>query len=275
MTVEPAVPVAWSTDHVRDALPAAWRFEQVAEIDSTNTELLRRFRDGWRAPMFLQARQQLAGRGRLGRVWVSAEHDSVYLSLLVHYQKKLPALAGLSIALGVAAAESISAWGPAVQLKWPNDLQVAGRKLGGILLEVAGEDRGVWLVAGIGVNINLGHRDIDQAAIDLQQLGVALTSDMLSKKIAEGWQHACERFATQGLAPFLARYASLDALMDCPVDLHIAGQIESGWIARGIDADGALQLQRSDTGARRLLQSGEVTAATDDVRQRISVRRAT
>ena len=85
------------------------------------------------------ADHQQAGRGRLGRVWEAPPGTALLASFVLRYQPLAP------LAAGVAAAE---ACGPSVRLKWPNDLLLEGRKLGGILVEAVG-DR---CVVGVGVN---------------------------------------------------------------------------------------------------------------------------
>ena len=145
---------------VAQALALVWPglvLEQVDSIASTNTELMRRVRGGQTRPTLLLARQQTAGRGRLGRQWLSAagagaEAESLTFSL------SLPLApldwAGLSLAVGVSLAASLH---PALRLKWPNDLWLDGRKLGGILIETAALVGQRQVIVGVG--LNLGRRD--------------------------------------------------------------------------------------------------------------------
>jgi BirA family biotin operon repressor/biotin-[acetyl-CoA-carboxylase] ligase len=124
------------------------------EIDSSNTELMRRARAGRTEPVLLVAERQSAGRGRLGRAWQSAAGDSLTFSLGLPLA---PAdWAGLSLAVGVSVAESLH---PRIRLKWPNDLWVDDRKLAGILIETAsagGSAAARYAVVGIGINIVVG-----------------------------------------------------------------------------------------------------------------------
>src|SRR5690349_23392402 len=112
----------WFQDRIAASvapLVPGFAVEAVAEIDSTNTELMRRARSGRDEPVLLVAERQTAGRGRLGRAWQSAPGDSLTFSLGLPLA---PAdWSGLSLAVGVSAAESLH---PRVRIKWPNDLWV-------------------------------------------------------------------------------------------------------------------------------------------------------
>ena len=103
--------------------------EVLPSIDSTSSELMRRARAGLMEPVLLAADEQTAGRGRLGKGWHSKAGQSLTFSLALPLA---PAdWSGLSLAVGVSLAESLH---PDVRLKWPNDLWLHQRKLGGILV---------------------------------------------------------------------------------------------------------------------------------------------
>ncbi|HTD28022.1 MAG TPA: bifunctional biotin--[acetyl-CoA-carboxylase] ligase/biotin operon repressor BirA [Xanthomonadaceae bacterium] len=226
-----------------DALDVAW------EIDSTNAELLRRAATS--GLQVLLSERQTAGRGRRGRSWASPLAAHLYLSLQRRFDGGVAALAGLSIAVGVAAAEALRALGfEAVGLKWPNDLIAGDRKLGGILIEFGGEDAGVVrAVIGIGINVRMpkaATTGIDQPWIDLHGLDAPLPSrNMLAATMIAAQAHALEQFAESGLGPFLPRWRSLDALGGRAVEV-IAGVRREPGIALGIDDRGALRVRHAD-----------------------------
>ncbi|MEN9538345.1 MAG: putative bifunctional protein (BirA) : transcriptional regulator (Biotin operon repressor), BirA, partial [Pseudomonadota bacterium] len=114
---------------------AGFAVELLPEIDSTNSELMRRARAGRTEPVLLVTERQTAGRGRLGRQWVS-EPTSLCFSMGLMLAP--PSWSGLSLAVGLAVAQGLHG---DVKLKWPNDLYLdtgsQGRKLGGILVETA------------------------------------------------------------------------------------------------------------------------------------------
>jgi len=244
-----------------DALDVAW------VIDSTNAELLRR--PTTPGVQVLLAETQTAGRGRRGRSWTSPLAAHLYLSLQRCFDGGVAALAGLSIAVGVAAAETLRALGfVAVGLKWPNDLVAGDRKLGGILIEFGGEDAGVVrAVIGIGINVRMPEAaatQIDQPWTDLHAFGAPLPSrNALAAGMIAPIMHALDQFAEAGLAPFLARWRALDALGGRAVDVIAGVRRESG-IALGIDDRGALRVRHAD--GERDYHSAEVSVRTKRVR---------
>ncbi len=126
-----------------------WVVHHFAEVDSTNDEACR-LRDAGAGPRTaVLADAQRAGRGRGGRAFASPP-GGLYLSLL--WQARPADLPHAAVALAALAARAaVAAEGAAAGLKWPNDLWVGGRKLGGILLEAAGAERPV--VIGVGLNL--------------------------------------------------------------------------------------------------------------------------
>ena len=186
-------PIRWPAEAIWQAVEPVlpgFTVEILPEIDSTNTELMRRFRGrladsaGGRAveprtePTLLVAEQQTAGRGRLGRQWQSQRAASLMFSLGMTLQPK--EWSGLSLVVGISLAESLSALSaaapgacapqldlhtPEIGLKWPNDLWLTDaartpasarqgeRKLGGILVETASGDGIRYVVIGVGINI--------------------------------------------------------------------------------------------------------------------------
>ena len=141
----------WPAEAIWEAIAPllpGFTVEILPEIDSTNTELMRRARAGQAEPVLLVAEMQTAGRGRLGRGWHSAPGASLTFSLGLPLA---PAdWSGLSLAVGVSLAGSLH---PAIGLKWPNDLWWEQRKLAGILIETAAIGSQRHAVIGIGVNI--------------------------------------------------------------------------------------------------------------------------
>ena len=228
-------------------------------VDSSNSVLLRRegVADGAQA---LLVEGQSGGRGRRGRTWRSPLAANLYLSLARRYAGGLARLGGLSLAAGVAVAEALRSLGVAVQLKWPNDLVVDGRKLGGLLVEGGGEHAGpVRAIIGIGLNVRMPEAmasTIDQPWIDLASLGSAPSRNLLAAVLLEHLLPAMDRFDVDGLAPFLAPYAALDALAGCEISVQGGTHIQSGK-ALGITAEGALRVEIE--GVERLVHSGEVS----------------
>ena len=159
------------------------RAEVAWSLASTNSALLAgRSRRAGRAAGefdFLAAEHQTAGRGRRARQWLAPPGGALCLSLGWSFAALPSGAAALSLAVGVCARRALASIGHVpMQLKWPNDLLVEDRKLGGILIELRAESAGpAYVVIGIGINCALGTaltrrvRDSGTEPIDLASLG--------------------------------------------------------------------------------------------------------
>lgn len=233
------------------------RFEIFNSIESTNSYLLEQGSHGH----VCMAEQQLAGRGRRGRAWVSPFAKNIYLSVSWTFQGGAQSLEGLSLAVGVAVAEAIGSLGvEGVQLKWPNDVLHNGRKLGGILLEMSGDVSGECkLVLGIGLNVKMpdaGSRDIDQAWVDLSQLGMKASRNQLAAAILDRLMPMLASYDKGGFLNYKDRWQSLDAFFGKEVYVSSAQQRTEG-VANGVADSGALRLLVD--GAVQEFSGGEVS----------------
>lgn len=256
---------------IRGALPASVQgglagLEVAWSLDSTNSELLRR-----QAPpdgcAVLLAERQTGGRGRRGRGWTSPLAAHVYLSLARRFEGGLARLGGLSLVAGVAACEALRELGfSPVSLKWPNDLVVMDgdglRKLGGLLVEGGGEVAGAArAVIGIGLNVRMPPQAgdaIDQPWAELAGLSTQPPSrNTVVAALLAQLLPALDVFDAHGLAPFLRRYAALDALAGRTITVHAP---TDAWpaTALGIGDDGALRV-RDAAGEERLVHAGDVS----------------
>lgn len=222
--------------------------EVLPEVDSTNTELMRRARAGRLEPVLLVAEAQTAGRGRLGRQWDSGAQPGEVLTFSLGLPLHLADWSGLSLAVGVAVAQSLHA---GLQLKWPNDVWLQGRKLAGILIETA--QLGDRRYAVIGVGLNIAPREATGLATPpawLQELEPGIDAPRALLRLAAPLVQAVQRFAAEGWAPFQPAYAARDALAGREVQLS-----DGRWgVARGVDASGAL-LVHTPAGLQRISSS--------------------
>ena len=228
--------------------PPLARLEIHDQIDSTNARLMAEAWAGAPSGTACLAERQTAGRGRRGRIWISPFGTNLYLSLLWRYPLAPAALGGVSLAAGVAVARVLRDVGASeLTLKWPNDLLWQRRKLGGILLEVAGEAQGPsFLVAGLGINLRMPAdqgRVIDQPWTDLAGiLGDRLPGrNVLAARLIAALCSALERYGQQGLEPFLADWDTFDGLRGERVRLRLGERVIEGTYT-GIAPDGALHL---------------------------------
>jgi BirA family biotin operon repressor/biotin-[acetyl-CoA-carboxylase] ligase len=236
--------------------------ECVPSIESTNAELLQRL-PCLDSPLLLAAERQTAGRGRAGRAWLTVPGGSLAFSLAwPFFRREIAGLAGLPLAVGVALAQVLREAGLPVQLKWPNDLLLAGGKLGGVLVETGSvlraDHRQWWAVVGVGINIALP----TEAAADLQRqtaearMFLGRRNDLLAA-LAVRLTQALARFDQQGLAPFSDAWNDLHAHAGQTVRILDAGQLQIEGVAVGVDERGALLLQTA-TGLQSV-QAGDVS----------------
>lgn len=246
--------------------------EVLKEVDSTNSELMRRARSGLTDPVLLVTESQTAGRGRLGRQWHAQAGDALTFSLglMLH-----PAdWSGLSLAVGLSVVESLDPQGALrLGLKWPNDVWVLQQpnqwaKLAGILIETAitqKEDR--YCVIGIGVNIaSPNAQDLSMPAIGLHEhlAGLETASPATTSSsgatsapqalalIAKPLLAAVLSFEAKGFAPLQAAFQQRDVLRDMLVTLSDGRQ----GTARGVDNTGVLRVETPQ--GMQLINSAEV-----------------
>lgn len=216
-------------------------------IDSTNQYLLDRISELTSGEACV-AEYQHAGRGRRGRQWVSPFGANLYLSMFWRLEQGPAAAMGLSLVIGIVMAEVLQQLGAAdVRVKWPNDLYLRDRKLAGILVELTGKTGdAAQLVIGAGINLAMRESNsqaINQGWINLQEAGVVIDRNQLTAMLLTHLRQALRKFEIEGLAPFISRWNQLDNFKDREVKLLI-GEQEIYGIARGIDAQGGLLLER-------------------------------
>jgi BirA family biotin operon repressor/biotin-[acetyl-CoA-carboxylase] ligase len=230
-----------------------------ATLVSTSDRLKELARAGAPEWTVVLADEQSGGRGREGRTWHSPA-GGLYLSVLLRPRFEWAGL--VPLAAGVAVAEAVAEQGVGVELKWPNDVLVAGRKVAGILAEaVSGAGGVVWVALGIGLNVSLR---AEAAPLELRGLVTSLAAEGALTAPVEAvaaavlahlivWYEALRSHPESVLGAWRARSARWWGRL---VDVRTAEQIVRGRL-RDIDQTGALVLDLEDGGRGRIL-SGEV-----------------
>ncbi|MGR8931630.1 MAG: bifunctional biotin--[acetyl-CoA-carboxylase] ligase/biotin operon repressor BirA [Gammaproteobacteria bacterium] len=234
-------------------------------IHSTNAHLSETALHSQASGLVCLAEYQTAGKGRRGRRWISPFGHNIYMSILWHYADGPAAIAGLSLAVGVAVVKAIGKVGVKdIGLKWPNDIYWQGRKLGGILIEVSGESDGPCrAVIGLGVNIYLPARQaesIEQAWVDLRQiLGDSVLSqrNRLVASLLNEMMPVIAGFDQQTLLDYVQQWRGFDCMQGRDAVIYIGQQRFEG-VVKGIDDQGLLLLE-TDEGGVRAFASGEVS----------------
>ena len=219
------------------------------ETTSTNDLAAKAADEGAPEGATFVAAAQSAGRGRLGRTWVSAPDAGLYMSTIVRRRVLAP---WITLAGGVAAAAGIrSATGLPVQIKWPNDIiavDAAGfrsrRKLAGVLAEAASGPDGVQhVVLGIGINVRptVLPPDLASKASSLEaELGKPVDAGLVLAHVLVALNAACEAIAGRGPGPVIAEWRELSpSASGAPIEWDVGPATRSG-VTAGLDRDGAL-----------------------------------
>ncbi|HVB19327.1 MAG TPA: biotin--[acetyl-CoA-carboxylase] ligase [Acidimicrobiales bacterium] len=235
----------------------SWRVEEFDEIDSTNTWLADQARAGALEGLVARADYQSAGRGRLDRRWESASASSLLCSILLRPRMASEDLALAVAAVALSAREAIGRLsGLTPSLKWPNDLQMQDRKLGGVLAEIVNGDEGAALVVGVGINLTTPGPASLRATCVLQETGEALLARDVLEALLEGLSPRRELLDDLGGRASLrdewrAALATIGQMVRV-VQTH--GEIEGR--ALDIDEHGALVVDVA--GERRVFHVGDV-----------------
>lgn len=251
--------------------PQGISLRHLDQVASTNALMLEWAATGepQRAPhrALVTAEWQAQGRGRRGRDWHAGLGSGLTFSFLWRSGRPAAQLSGLSLAVGVALVKGLRAMGLArAQVKWPNDIQVAGAKLAGVLIELASDKLASDVlgpstaVIGVGINVLGGEgltRQVGQPVTDLHAHLGPIDRNALLLHLIAALDSELARFERDGFAAFHDDWQACHAHQDQPVCIQ-PGQGEAiAGVARGVDAQGALLLETS--AGMRSFHSGEVS----------------
>ena len=238
------------------------RIEVEREIDSTNAALKRRALSEDTHGVALFAETQTAGRGRLGRVWVSPPKSNIYLSLGWRTGLEPLELAGLSLAVGCAIGEGLERnFGLKMQLKWPNDLYLGGKKCGGVLIDLVQSSNQDWtIVVGVGLNVampNSGGNDIDQPWTDLgSHSAVPLTRNEVGGQLLGALVPLLSSWQVGAFSQWRESWSRRDLMAGHQITVQQGNHSISGR-ADGVDHSGALRVVTNE--GLTVVQSGEAS----------------
>ena len=208
------------------------------------------------------AEEQTAGRGRLGREWYSEKSSGIYISVILRPPLAPSAAPVLTLMAGVAAHQAVSAsTGLAVDIRWPNDLLVNGKKVCGILTEMNAElDRLHSVVLGIGLNVN--HRQMpaqlqgSASSLRLEARRTFSRVPLLAALLRE-LDRYYQLLLKKGNTAITERWAAASSWAFGKRVRVITAEREKLATTAGIDSTGALRI-RDDDGREESLVAGEV-----------------
>jgi BirA family biotin operon repressor/biotin-[acetyl-CoA-carboxylase] ligase len=234
------------------------------ETTSTSDVVEKLARDGVAEGVVVFAETQTAGRGRLGRTWVSPAGKGLWFSVLLRPALRPPEATRLTIAAAVAVARAVRAQtGLVPEVKWPNDLLLRGRKFGGLLTELSGEqDRIRHIVLGVGLDVNLTAADLP---CDLRRLATSLRLELgrpvpraeLAVAVLRELDAAYAQVTGAGFSPLAEEWESLCTTLGRTIEVALGPRRVRGR-AEALDADGALLL-RTEHGHLERITGGDVT----------------
>ena len=183
------------------------------------------------------AEKQWAGLGRRGQTWHSPPGTNIYLSLGWHFDAIPAHLSGLTLGIGIKLAETLNTYA-AVGLKWPNDLYLHSRKLGGILVEARPSAKGrIAVIVGIGINVNMHNTtDIDQPWTSLYQHHPQQSIDRnkLASELLENLLPFLNTFTETGHDLIVRRWQEFDLAYQRSVTVYSDGE---QWLGTGAGID--------------------------------------
>ena len=237
--------------------------ETFPAIDSTNIYARQAGEKGSAQGLVVVADQQTAGRGRLGRSWVSPSGVNVYCSVLLRPQipvQKAPQLTFLS---AVSVAETIEkCCGLTAQVKWPNDVLVDGLKIAGLLNEMSAETEMIhFVVLGMGINLNISADQLPERQNYPATSAYLLTGQQVDRcgfvrELLQTLDRYYLELLNDGFAPIRKRWEARCNIMNQRVRVEQGDIILTGTVV-GLESDGALILQGDDGDIKKIV-SGDV-----------------
>jgi len=235
-------------------------------IDSTNTRVATLAREGAPEGTIVFARQQTAGRGRLGRQWLSPPDSGLYMSVLLRPEQAVGEIPVITLGIGVAASRAIFATtGLRVGLKWVNDLICDSRKIGGILAEMPSGDRArPALIIGIGINTKFEPADIPEELKEKvywleTAVGTAIDTNTLAAELCFQIEAVYDAMKKNQTEKILDEWRAFSVTLGQEIVCSTQSREVRG-TAIDISSSGALILQTS-TGKEELL-GGEISIRT-------------
>ena len=235
------------------------------EVDSTNIYATALAQKGAPEGAVIVADCQTKGKGRLkNRVWQSPQQKNLYTSIVLRPPVEPSVAPQLTLTAGVAVAEHLSQYCPeAVTLKWPNDVQIGGKKICGILTEMRTTGGKIdFVIMGIGLNINMRKKDFQE---EIRESSTSLREEMGNDiprvnfavnlyKSLEKWY---ERYKREGFSSIKDAWLEYSGIQDRNIRVNCKEEVQEGKVL-GIDDYGALLLFDEKKKTRRIL-AGDVS----------------
>lgn len=250
-----SVPDHLSTDELANLLEAKVFGQTVhlfESVESTQNLARAAAEEGSDEGTLFIAEQQVNGRGRMGRGWVSPRGKGIWMSMVlrpsvpIHFAPQLTLLTAVALCRSLKRVTSLP-----IGIKWPNDLLIDGKKISGILLESAAEDERLrYVIAGIGISVNLEESDYP---VDLLEKATSLrissgkkwTREAIIADFMKEWEQLYFLYHEQGFSPIVTLWEALSVSLGKPARL-ITPQGDIIGVPIGLDESGAIKIELPD-----------------------------
>ena len=238
------------------------RLELFNQVPSTNREAIELAQAGCEHGTVITADSQTAGRGRLSRSWFSPAGSNVYCSIVI--KKSIPIdrltdwLSWLPLVTALATTEALqTVAAAAVSVKWPNDLVIGDKKVGGILCESGTTPEGPYQVIGIGLNVNV---DRDDFPLEIRDLATSIWHEQrmivdrnrLLAQLLNELEPCIDELAARGTERVARAYRQRCSTIGKTVKATLAAGSDCIGLAEAIGPDGSLQVRSTTTPASLL-----------------------
>ena len=237
------------------------------EVDSTNDVLRELIGEGMAADgTVVVSDSQTAGRGRLGRKWLSPAGSNLYLSALFCPEISPQESSVFTFLASCALVDVFSGYGIDAAIKWPNDILVDGKKISGVLTELGTSDGAVdYLVIGIGVNLNLPKEFIRREMEDISEkttslsilLGENVGRERFCAELLSALDRLYSEFRRRGTQAIVDMWIERWGFLGKEISVDVSGEVVCGVVER-VDANGFLYLRTAESNLRRVITGDTV-----------------
>lgn len=241
MTAEPGARPPLDLARLRER--TSYDVEVVEQAGSTNALVAERVAAGAAEGLLVAAEHQTAGRGRLDRAWETPARAALTFSVLLRPHATAPEWTWLPLLAGVAVAGALREAGLQVDLKWPNDVLVGGRKVAGILVERVESPEGAAAVVGVGINVSTTAEELPvETATSMALAGVEADRTDLLVRVLDHLRREYDAWLRPGgIETLRAAYVGLcPTVRGAAVHVLLPGGEELDGVGDGLTDAGAL-----------------------------------
>ena len=238
--------------------------------ESTNLRARQLAEEGFPEGTVVLADCQTGGKGRMGRPWISPAGVNFYASLVLRPPILPREAVQITFITSLAAAKALrESFAVEAQVKWPNDLLLNGKKVGGVLNELcASMEKINYLILGLGVNLNMAReqlpeRELFPATSVMLEKGETVPRDLFARNYFQLLDRFYLRYLDEGFSNLRREWESYCGMIGWRVDLETEGKRLNGEVL-GIDEEGALRL-RGREGREEKVFSADIHAIHDNM----------